>query len=98
MGIDPGITTVGKRASSFLTTRAFVVHGRRHGAMGTHSNGHPQGWPSLLTHVPSACSPYGHAPIPVAYQRDRLGSRRGSRGLASLTVKVRPASSLPWSP
>src|SRR5207244_6546755 len=34
---------------------------------------------------------------PVAYQRERLGSRRGSRGLASLTVRVRPPISWPWS-
>src|SRR5216683_3907942 len=34
----------------------------------------------------------------LAYQRDRLGSRRGSRGLASLTVRARPSSSLPLSP
>src|SRR2546426_11311227 len=47
------------------------------------SNGHPGGEPSR-THG--------------TYQRDRLVSRRGSRGFASLTVRVRPASSLPWSP
>ena len=34
----------------------------------------------------------------LAYQRDRLVSRRGSRGLASLTVSARPSSSLPLSP
>jgi hypothetical protein len=34
----------------------------------------------------------------VAYQRARLGSRRGSRGFASLTLRVRPPSALPWSP
>src|SRR3989454_238693 len=33
----------------------------------------------------------------VGYQRDRLASRRGSRGLASLTVRVRPSISWPWS-
>ena len=38
------------------------------------------------------------SPYPVAYQRARLVSRRGSRGFASLTFKVRPPSSLPWSP
>ena len=31
----------------------------------------------------------------LAYQRDRLDSRRGSRGLASLTVRARPSSSGP---
>src|SRR6266702_3428827 len=31
------------------------------------------------------------------YQRACRGSRRGSRGLASLTVRVRPAIAWPWS-
>src|SRR5215510_13236064 len=33
----------------------------------------------------------------VVYQRACRGSRRGSRGLASLTVRVRPSTSWPWS-
>ena len=64
------------------------------GAVGTNSNGHPQGWPSALLTIRTSTAPGGL----IAYQRDRLDSRRGSRGLASLTVKVRPPSSLPWSP
>src|SRR5215813_7392447 len=44
----------------------------------------PPGWEPSRTHG--------------TYQRDRLVSRRGARGFASLTVRVRPASSLPWSP
>src|SRR5438132_2376532 len=48
-----------------------------------HSNGHPGGEPSR-THG--------------TYHRDRLVSRRGSRGFASLTVSARPSSSFPLSP
>src|SRR5215510_261954 len=41
---------------------------------------------------------YAYLPSLLAYQRERLNSRRGSRGLASLTVRARPSNSLPLSP
>src|SRR5262250_2484601 len=50
-------------------------------------------WRVTVAHA-SRCRLY----CPGAYQRERFDSRRGSRGFASLTVRVRPANSLPWSP
>src|SRR5207248_10143802 len=58
------------------------------------SNGHPC---RVAVFIP-AIRIYQPVAALMAYQRARLGSRRGSRGLASLTVRVRPSRSLPWSP
>src|SRR6266487_7025029 len=85
--VPHGLSMLGGEALPILACPAPLSH---------HGNGHPAGGPSL-THR-SAGGAACVRPPRAAYQRDRLGSRRGSRGLASLTVSARPSSSVPLSP
>ena len=71
------------------TTSVVPIGGNR-GVLNENTDGHLWGWPSC-ERVALRYMPLGG--LPAA----RRASRRGSRGLASLTVSVRPSISWPWS-